>query len=90
MFDDTGIEEATENLVKVFPNPFKDIIYLRFAQSVDAEVSIINMQGKLMKQEFINHDEQTAIEVARLKPAAYILRIQLKDRVINARIIKVD
>jgi hypothetical protein len=75
-----GIEE--ENVVaRIYPNPAKELIYVEFAHSTDAEhVSLFNADGREVKDYKVKvQDSRIEIDVSKASCGLHLLRIVLKD-----------
>ena len=74
-----GIEEDIfEYTFKMFPNPAKDIVNLKFNQlsNNNIEVSIYNVQGKLVKQVNPKLNRQEAqLNISNLQTGMYFLKV---------------
>lgn len=84
------------NSLYVFPNPFKDLINIKFNLSENSKVSfeLIDMSGKKV---FVNEEKQyfkgennSSINIENLLPGAYLLKYRSNNNFIIKRIIKVD
>ncbi|MBY0435039.1 MAG: T9SS type A sorting domain-containing protein [Cyclobacteriaceae bacterium] len=72
----TGLEE--EEVVKVYPNPTKDILHVMTVASGDYVFELFNMQGQRMveqKAQAINGTQVHKIDLTDFRVALYLLRI---------------
>ncbi len=60
--------------VQIFPNPVKDVLYLKLQQNSNIEALIYNMQGSLLVKQQI-HNLLSEIDIHHLNPGIYILTI---------------
>lgn len=74
------IEDYTQDQGMIYPNPVKDhlIIYANALESGFAELSIIDINGKLMKQEWKTISNQKSVEtnVDQLPSGTYLLMLK--------------
>ncbi len=75
----TGISDVTEDVLRVYPNPASDIIYIDGAEGM---VTLYNISGKKV----LTHDlsNNNSIEISNLDEGIYILNVDGK----NVKIIK--
>lgn len=88
--EDLAINETENNGVGVYPNPAKDIIYIKYngadTQSVMSPmISIYSIDGKLVKN-YNTTDNQ--IRIDDLKSGVYILKIGIESGFVYKRIVK--
>ncbi|WP_340062969.1 T9SS type A sorting domain-containing protein [Ascidiimonas aurantiaca] len=76
--------EFTEDDIKVYPNPTKDIIYINGLESTDWKYSIYDIQGKALMNG-INQDNSIAIK--NLKAGIYFLKLSKNNKKIIKRVI---
>ena len=69
-----------QNSIAVYPNPTNQLININ--EKVDAEV--INSVGEVL----ISEKQTSVLDVSRISPGAYILRIKHNDKYIYKQIIK--
>jgi len=68
-----NVEEVVETpFVEIFPNPAKDRINLRFAEEVEAVVSLYDMTGRLV-QSFAVQNQFLVISTQNLSKGIYTL-----------------
>lgn len=70
-----AVSDVAKKEIKVYPNPFKDVIYLDSADSVKS-LTISDFSGRKIKT--INNISKE-IKVSELKKGNYILTIEYKD-----------
>ena len=77
----TGIIDVTTTKTIVFPNPVKNNLTIQFPNTIngDTEVSIITVNGQVVKKQIIAQNElfdyQKQIEVTDLKNGIYLLQL---------------
>ncbi|RLD46825.1 MAG: hypothetical protein DRI88_06965 [Bacteroidetes bacterium] len=95
----TEIENQAGNLqelvVSLSPNPFKDVLYLRFAQSKEkqAEIELYNILGVLLFREEISINGTGTIEIFKnklswIKSGIYFLRISSGKQLITKKVVR--
>ncbi len=75
-----GIEENNV-IARVYPNPAKEVIYIEFTGSADAEhISLLNVQGKELKDYKVKvQGSLISIELPQVSSGIHLLRIVMKD-----------
>ena len=87
----TSLNKASHNEIKIFPNPFNDLLNIKFASPIepDSKIIISNMSGKhLIQTNTLFSENQIAIDVSSLSRGIYILTIILADKIYSKKIIK--
>jgi ligand-binding sensor domain-containing protein len=92
VFNENGItfleEEITENNVKVFPNPVKDIITIEMPAGLNIySIEIYNMQGNVVKSQKVANNQKT-IDVGGLDSGVYIVRVQTDGGAVMKKMVK--
>jgi hypothetical protein len=67
----TGISTQQEDLISVYPNPTRDILYVDTPINISGE--ILNLQGQIIK--VVNLKNGSAIDVSGFSPGVYLLQI---------------
>ena len=80
--EDIVIDDAEQITVNVYPNPVKSEVSVSSNLNIDA-LNLYNISGQMIKQ-----SKGNKLQVSDLRSGVYILSIQVKDAVINKRIIK--
>ncbi len=78
----TGLATATAKNIHVYPNPASDFISIEC--NTNAEVKILDITGKLVKQLNIG-DGATTIQVSELSSGLYVLQIQSGSNITSSR-----
>jgi len=83
----TGINEISEEMVKVYPNPANELIYLELSQNSNYEVEIIDVTGKvLIYKELTEQLEQ--INISELNSGLYFVKVSNRSESNVTRLIK--
>lgn len=83
----TRITEVVNDMpVRIFPNPATTHVNIHTSHGALEEVLIFDLQGKLVRHEFIHHT-QSSLDVSALNPAVYFLQIRTSEQVSTHRII---
>lgn len=78
----TGIDNTTENMVKLYPNPTSGLIHIQTNSS--SVVSIYATDGSLQGEYKLNNSEQ--IDLSYLSNGIYFIKIHSNDEVITKKI----
>jgi hypothetical protein len=82
-----SVETRNETDFVVWPNPATDIIYLKSNTSIqNAEYSIIDVNGRLVKRNTISNTD--SIDISDLSTGIYILRIATQNSTFTEKIVK--
>lgn len=74
-----SVSELSKENIPIYPNPVRETLNLRFDKQVrHAEISVIDLTGKIHLQQAIN-GEQVSVNTSSLPKGLYFLRIQ-QDR----------
>jgi hypothetical protein len=85
-----GLEKSYSELFLLYPNPTKDFIYIsinNYDSDLSAEVSIYDMNGKLVYSEEINKPT-TKINVHSWDSGTYLILVKYADRYERKKVIK--
>ena len=84
--DITGIQENTENLVTIYPNPATDFLTFTFKDaSQPALVELFDMQGKLLISRDIYHNQQ--LPVSHLQTGMYFCKVSQNGVQFNSKLL---
>lgn len=87
-FLNTDITTATDNDIKVSPNPVSDFLYLEFNdQSIKGNLSIYDLSGRLVFSGVINGGSEK-INISSLKSGIYTLKLDTGGQVFVAKVLK--
>jgi hypothetical protein len=79
----TGINDAKENMIKVYPNPATD--KLNVEVSVTSKVQMLDINGKqVIAEQNVNANQKHSIDVSDLAPGVYMLKIY-NDKFVNTK-----
>ena len=65
--------------VKIYPNPATDVLNLVWSASINAEVSIIDLNGKVINTVITNGEMKTAFDIHSLATGTYLVRVTDKN-----------
>jgi hypothetical protein len=83
--DQTGIQQITASDISIYPNPSKDVLNIKWdAIPRQANYSIYNMSGKLIKEGMLNKQ----VRIEELADGAYILKLNMDGKLISKKFIK--
>lgn len=80
-------EPGLEELVELFPNPTTDQLHWRWKGDLPVTVNLFDSQGKWINQIQITKKHRT-LDFGTLAAGVYWLRIQAKETVLSARVVK--
>jgi hypothetical protein len=92
-FDDITISSGTVNIddnqfisnkIKIYPNPVKDIIKMKFTDINIKKIELIAINGKLIKSYHSNFNE---LKIYNIIKGTYILKIETEKGVLNKKIL---
>lgn len=76
-----GINQIKTTSFQLFPNPFTETTTIQFDETpVNATLNIIDLSGKLLRNENISGKKQVIVERKSLSSGTYLLRITEKDK----------
>lgn len=87
----TRIEEVTNPLFKIYPNPTTDIVILEFTQPGSpsmAWVAIYNMSGKQVLQQTLSGETKHQFSLWAQPVGIYVIQVRSDDRMQVAKIVK--
>lgn len=70
-----GIDTATENTYRIYPNPVKDYLHLYSDTNNISNINIYNSLGQKINTNHIKFSNQTSIDTSKLKTGMYIITI---------------
>jgi hypothetical protein len=73
----TGISDGQAQGVNVYPNPVRNTLYVETGEK-NGRLLIIDLTGKVVVEKEIKSDRQK-VDVSRLNPGVYLLKIESKD-----------
>ena len=81
----TSKAETFATSLKLYPNPFKDKLYIEFEQ--EAELYIFGLSGKQLKHYHLKNPKNL-IDLGELPLGVYFLRLQVGSEVITKKVVK--
>jgi hypothetical protein len=78
----TGTEDNLENLIKVYPNPVNDMLYID-TESEGADIVILDLMGRALM-----HTKEKSLSVKELTNGMYMIRIKSKETEVVRRFVK--
>jgi hypothetical protein len=85
-----GLEENafdSERCIEIFPNPARDILYIRNEQNDKGTIGIFNSTGQL-KRSAILKDQLTSIDLTNLNPGIYLVKVISEKQLRSYKLIK--
>ena len=79
-------------VLSLFPNPVKDIAYIRGMNEKIISVELINSIGEIIQQPFhyVNSDEYIELNISLLKGGIYFVRLTGKKGSLGVKMVKVE
>lgn len=88
----TGLEEIPLDAIVIFPNPFNDILNIKFSSELSGtvELNLMDISGKLLYSERFGLDNSVKrlVNLSGLNSGLYILEIKNNDRVAYRKLVK--
>jgi hypothetical protein len=81
------IETIEKPSIKLYPNPTSDILAITGLGKTTAQVSILNLQGQLVKKGELSPD-QTSVSIANLENGIYFIKINTGSSQETIKLIK--
>ena len=81
-----NIEDISVLEIKIYPNPTKELLNVELQNEINASISLMDCNGKLVLSKIINQVDQ--IEMANLPNGVYLLSIQTGSSYWLERVIK--
>ncbi len=87
-FNTISIPETGNGLLKVYPNPARDVVFIKTATEGQVNISLHDLSGKevLMKNMDVNGDETIRISLGNIEPGLYLLRINSVQNQANIKL----
>ncbi|MFZ1611084.1 MAG: T9SS type A sorting domain-containing protein [Chitinophagales bacterium] len=83
--NENGIENSLIESVKLYPNPANDNLHIDLIS--DAQVSVFDMQGKLLYAASMTSGSNS-INVSEFNSGTYIVKLQFEDEVITKKFVR--
>ncbi len=78
-------EGFLKDAISIYPNPFKDVLYLERSGIAVESLRIYDLNGQLIKEETLDHNQ---IEISQLSKGIYILHIETAVGILREKLIK--
>ena len=75
-----------QEIIKIYPNPFSDFIYINSKDSDNYTISLFNILGELIIDKKINLQQ---LNLSNLPNGQYFLKIESESGIINEKILKI-
>ena len=84
-----GINDANkaDEIFTAYPNPAKEFIIIRFNDNLPNNISIVDINGKLVKSQKID-SKKTTIDIKDLAPATYLLKTIVNGKEFSRKFVK--
>ncbi|GEM_PF-3623716 len=79
--------EENENDLLVYPNPVRDVLYIKVNDKLIKQIKLIDLYGKVVLGNAIIEKEKN-ISIQHLSAGIYVLYIKIEDRWLTSKIIK--
>jgi hypothetical protein len=76
---------ADVGVVSIYPNPAKDVLHV--AAAAGAEVSLLDMSGKLIASQIVEGAE-VDFDISHLAQGVYMVRVQTNDEITSEQVVK--
>jgi hypothetical protein len=73
-------QEDNEHLVRVFPNPLKDYLFIEATGFQSGDIRIYSLLGNLVYKGALKQDSQYNLDLTSLTNGVYLVRIILDDK----------
>jgi len=84
----TGIKEATNQPISIFPNPASDLLTIIFSKiSSPSQFKIFNMLGE-MKYSSLISSQRTSIDISGLANGVYLVEVITENNILRQKFIK--
>ncbi len=80
----TNVEQLDESNVQIFPNPVQDILNVRYDSEQALQVTVIDLKGRIQ----ISDKQTREIDVSKLAPGSYVVRLTSNNQVVSKPFIK--
>ncbi len=81
----TGLTETYGYELKIYPNPFTSKLFVKTAK--DAKLNIFSLCGELLLEYRLRNSDDE-IDMSRLPPGIYFLRLQAGSEVMTKKVVK--
>lgn len=81
----TSLYEYDQSLLKIYPNPVHDLLYVNAGGEIIQEIAVISLSGREIKV-LTPYDAQTLIDLSDISAGSYLLRVSISDQQILRKI----
>ena len=85
-----SVKEDEPLEVILYPNPYRDVLNLRFTEEVAAKIVVYDLLGKLVYQKNISPTIQASLNMPQLPGGMYLIQISGDQRRFSGRIQKLN
>ncbi|MEZ4859527.1 MAG: T9SS type A sorting domain-containing protein [Flavobacteriaceae bacterium] len=82
-----GLDEFSENNIKLFPNPIKNIVTIQSNDIIMEQLAIFDMLGKRIMN-FENVGTSYHLDISSLSSGMYLLNVKVNGKILSKKIIK--
>ena len=86
LFNSTGVDEYDASIVEVYPNPAKDLIFVKTLAEGKALLRVIDLNGKVIYENMMK-DAECRIDVSAFHGGIYTLQVVHDGNMTNTRVI---
>jgi hypothetical protein len=83
-----GIEDNFSSRFEIYPNPFNDNLTVESLDFTNYTISILNVEGKVIKFESITNSQRVLLSTAELQRGIYFIKIDTDNQQFVSKIIK--
>ena len=70
------MNNSSFSIEKIYPNPSdKELNIVLGSDAIKGKVVVINMKGFIMLESSVNQEKEIKMDVSKLKPGKYVLRL---------------
>lgn len=81
----TGIAKLNQNNFSIYPNPVNDLLTIETNEAMNAEVSLLNSIGEIVKRENF-HGNEMRLNIVSLAQGNYLLQLKTNEAVFRKNI----
>ncbi|MCE5174327.1 MAG: glycoside hydrolase domain-containing protein [Bacteroidales bacterium] len=82
------IDIINDNLLKIYPNPSKNELYVRYQGKLPIAYKITDLNGIIIKKSIINNTDEK-LDITFLNSGNYIISFEINNRVFSNQFIKI-
>jgi len=94
--EDLGLTTSTSDRselslpIRVFPNPFSEVLNVDFGEPISGSFALFDLQGKLVVEGSLQNQSKLNWDASALPVGAYVLSIRSEGKLWASQVIKVD